>query len=171
MSWLIHSGVSKLNGAPIGSGRYPLGSGEDPYQDMTPRQIQRAKEKLERADTKWAKRNYTRISKSAERASKSEMRDYERQLRKVMPKFNKSGKVSANYAIAYNRKLAQLMTENVSNLRAPSGKVVSFVAMRGRIGVSMALSDAGYDMSQLKNGVYGGGKIAYRKKQVDTMRI
>ena len=29
---LMHVGVSKLDGAPIGSGRYPLGSGEDPYQ-------------------------------------------------------------------------------------------------------------------------------------------
>lgn len=29
---LAHVGVSKLDGAPIGSGRYPLGSGENPYQ-------------------------------------------------------------------------------------------------------------------------------------------
>ena len=29
---LAHVGVSKLDGAPIGSGRYPLGSGENPFQ-------------------------------------------------------------------------------------------------------------------------------------------
>lgn len=29
---LMHVGVSKKDGAPIGSGRYPLGSGENPYQ-------------------------------------------------------------------------------------------------------------------------------------------
>lgn len=29
---LYHEGVSKRDGAPIGSGRYPLGSGENPYQ-------------------------------------------------------------------------------------------------------------------------------------------
>lgn len=29
---LAHVGVSKLDGAPIGSGRYPLGSGDNPYQ-------------------------------------------------------------------------------------------------------------------------------------------
>ena len=32
MSELIHSGRSKRDGAPIGSGRYPLGSGDEPYQ-------------------------------------------------------------------------------------------------------------------------------------------
>ena len=32
MSELFHSGRSKRDGAPIGSGRYPLGSGEEPYQ-------------------------------------------------------------------------------------------------------------------------------------------
>lgn len=32
MSELSHAGRSKRDGAPIGSGRYPLGSGEDPYQ-------------------------------------------------------------------------------------------------------------------------------------------
>lgn len=31
--WLAHEGRSKRDGAPVGSGRYPLGSGEDPYQD------------------------------------------------------------------------------------------------------------------------------------------
>lgn len=31
--WLEHVGVSKRDGAEIGSGRYPLGSGENPYQD------------------------------------------------------------------------------------------------------------------------------------------
>lgn len=31
--YIRHFGVSKLNGAPHGSGRYPLGSGEEPYQD------------------------------------------------------------------------------------------------------------------------------------------
>lgn len=33
-NYLAHIGRSKLDGAPIGSGRYRLGSGEDPYQHM-----------------------------------------------------------------------------------------------------------------------------------------
>lgn len=32
--WLAHEGRSKTDGAPVGSGRYPLGSGENPYQDL-----------------------------------------------------------------------------------------------------------------------------------------
>ena len=31
---LFHEGVSKKDGAKIGSGRYPLGSGENPYQHL-----------------------------------------------------------------------------------------------------------------------------------------
>lgn len=31
--WLAHIGRSKRDGAPVGSGRYPLGSGDNPYQD------------------------------------------------------------------------------------------------------------------------------------------
>lgn len=42
------------------------------------------------------------------------------------------------------------MSQKVSDLRTPSGKVVKFVAKRGEIGVMMALADAGYDMDQLK---------------------
>lgn len=30
--YISHYGVSKMNGAPHGSGRYPLGSGEDSLQ-------------------------------------------------------------------------------------------------------------------------------------------
>lgn len=32
--YLMHSGKSKKDGAPVGSGRYPLGSGDRPYQDF-----------------------------------------------------------------------------------------------------------------------------------------
>lgn len=31
---IYHFGVSKRNGAKVGSGRYPLGSGDRPYQDL-----------------------------------------------------------------------------------------------------------------------------------------
>lgn len=34
MSELLHTGRSKRDGAPIGSGRYPLGSGDEPYQHV-----------------------------------------------------------------------------------------------------------------------------------------
>jgi hypothetical protein len=32
--YLAHIGRSKLDGAPVGSGRYPYGSGDQPYQNL-----------------------------------------------------------------------------------------------------------------------------------------
>ena len=61
------------------------------------------------------------------------------------------------------------MSQKVSDLRSPSGKTVQFVAKRGEVGVMMALADAGYDMTQLKNGVWTSGKIAYRKTVLDKV--
>ncbi len=71
--------------------------------------------------------------------------------------------------MAYNQKMATLMNEKVSGLRSPSGKTVSFVAKRGEVGVFMALADQGYNMSQLKNGIYGSGKVAYKKTVIDKV--
>ena len=56
------------------------------------------------------------------------------------------------------------MNMAIGDFEAPSGRVVKFVAKRGDVGVYMALADRGYDMSQVKNGVYGSGKVAYKKK-------
>lgn len=40
---IYHFGVSKRNGAKVGSGRYPLGSGKRPYQDSDPYAVKVAK--------------------------------------------------------------------------------------------------------------------------------
>jgi len=48
-------------------------------------------------------------------------------------------------------------------------QVVRFVAKRGEIGVFMALADQGYNMNQLKNGIYESGKVAYRKTVVNKI--
>ena len=62
------------------------------------------------------------------------------------------------------------MNQNVADLESPSGKVVRYVAMRGEMRVATALADRGYDMGQVRSGVYGSsGKIAYRKKNVGIM--
>ena len=42
------------------------------------------------------------------------------------------------------------------------------MAKRGQIGVHTAVADAGYDMDQLKRGVFKTGKVAY--KQENLMR-
>ena len=82
------------------------------------------------------------------------------------PKY-RGQKHGSNYLNEYNRKMAELMTKSVSSITAPSGRVVKFVAKRGEMGVHMALADSGYDMSQLKNGIWASGRIAYKQKSVN----
>ena len=80
---------------------------------------------------------------------------------------NKSGKLSSSAINAYNKKMAELMSQSASKIRSPSGKVVQFVAKRGEIGVMMALADEGYNMAQLRNGVWASGRVAYKKTVLD----
>lgn len=126
---------------------------------------------LSRKDARWAKRNSDKITKKAKKKSAKELNRYSKELMKLPGAVNKNGKLSAQTINAYNRKMAELMTKNVSGLTAPSGRVVQFVAKRGEIGVHMAIADAGYDMSQLKNGVYSTGKIAYRNKNANMTHV
>lgn len=126
---------------------------------------------LQRMDKKWVRKNEKKIYNETYAKSKAEMKDFiKNELNPNIRKYNKNGKISAAYANAYSRKLAQLMNKNVADLESPSGKVVRYVAMRGEMRVATALADAGYDMSQVRSGVYGNtGKIAYRKKNVGIM--
>lgn len=127
--------------------------------------------RLERADKKWVKKNEKKIYNETYKKSRHEMNDFIRnELNPNIRKYNKNRKISAAYANAYSRKLAQLMNKNVADLESPSGKVVRYVAMRGEMRVATALADRGYDMGQVRSGVYGSsGKIAYRKKNVGIM--
>lgn len=136
--------------------------------------IRRTREQLghlTRKDARWAKRNQDKITSKAYKKSANELSAYGRQLMSMEGARNSSGKISAATVNAYNRKMASLMNEQVKDITSPSGKIVQFVAKRGEVGVHMALSDAGYDISQLKNGVYSSGKIAYRKKNVDVAHV
>lgn len=133
----------------------------------TPEQL----DKLSKKDTKWAKKNMDKITRKAEKKSSKELKKYQKELLKLPDAVNKNGKLSAKTINAYNRKMAELMNEKVTGLTAPSGRVVKFVAKRGEIGVHMALTDAGYDMSKFKNGVYSSGKIAYKNKHANMTRI
>lgn len=127
--------------------------------------------KIEKKDIRWARKNSDKIIRKLQKQSSRELNAYSKELMRLPNAVNKNGKLSANTINAYNRRMAELMNKNVSDLTAPSGKVVSFVAKRGEIGVHMALSTAGYDLSQLKNGVYSSGKIAYRNKNANMMNV
>ena len=124
---------------------------------------------LTKKDNKWIKKNAAKITEKARKKSSKELMKYANELMKDPNAVNKSGKLSAATINSYNQKMASLMNEQVSNLRSPSGKVVRFVAKRGEIGVFMALADQGYNMNQVKNGIYESGKVAYRKTVVDKV--
>ena len=124
---------------------------------------------LSKKDDKWVRRNSDKITSKAKKKSAKDLSRYSKELMREYGVVNKSGKLSSATITAYNRKMAALMNEQVSGLTSPSGKTVQFVAKRGEIGVFMALADQGYNMNQLKNGIYDSGKVAYKKDVINKV--
>lgn len=117
------------------------------------------RKRLEKKDSKWVDKKYDKIYSQAYRKSAGELKRYDRSLARSMVK----GKTYINQ---HNRKMAELMTEKVSDLRSPSGKVVKFVAKRGEEGVFMALATEGYDMNNVKNGIWSSGRVGYKSDKI-----
>lgn len=127
--------------------------------------------RLEKADYKWVKKKMDKITARAKKASQKELDKYGNELLKLPNALKANGRFSAQTINAYNKKMAELMSQKTSEIKAPSERVVSFVAKRGEIGVFMALSNYGYDPSQYRQGVYGDGRIAYRKTHANKINI
>lgn len=154
---IYHHGIK---GMKWGIRRY-----QNPDGSLTPA----GQKRLAKKDTKWAHKNYEKITSKAHKKVSKELNQYANQLLRDPSSVTSRGKISSSTINAYNKKMAELMNQKVSDITSPSGRVVQFVAKRGEIGVHMALADAGYDMSQLKNGVWASGRVAYKKKNVDMV--
>lgn len=141
------------------------------YQNEDGTLTEAGRRRLEKADYKWAKKKTDKITAKAKKASQRELNAYGNELLKLPGARNANGKLSAQTVNAYNRKMAELMSHKTSDIRAPSGRVVSFVAKRGELGVFMALSNSGYDPNQYKQGVYSSGRIAYRKDHANKIDV
>lgn len=122
---------------------------------------------LSKKDANWVKKKSEKITEQARRKSSKEMSRYANEILRTSGAVNKSGKLSSSAINAYNKKMAELMSQSASKIRSPSGKVVQFVAKRGEVGVIMALADEGYNMAQLRNGVWASGRVAYKKTVLD----
>lgn len=125
---------------------------------------------LSRKDNRWVKKNTDKVTDKARKKTSKELTNYANELLRNPDAVTKAGKLSASTMNNYNRKMASLMNEQVKGLKSPSGKLVTFVAKRGEVGVFMALADQGYNMDQLKNGIYGSGKVAYKKTVINKVQ-
>ena len=133
------------------------------YQNEDGSLTPKGRARLEKQDNKWAKRNSDKITAKARTKSSGELDEYASALLRDPNSYRTNGKLTAATINAYNQKMSEVMTKKVSDLRSPSGKVVKFVAKRGEIGVMMALADEGYNMDQLRRGVWASGRVAYQQ--------
>lgn len=141
------------------------------YQNSDGTLTEAGRKRLEKADRKWAKKNSDKITAKAKKASQRELDEYGNELLKQTGAVKANGKLSAQTITAYNKKMAEIMSQKTADIKAPSGRVISFVAKRGEIGVFAALSTSGYDANTYSRGVWSDGREAYKKTYTNKMNI
>ena len=139
------------------------------YQNKDGSLTPAGRKRLEQKDAKWAHKNHDKIVSKARKGISKELDRYANQLLSNPDAVTSKGKLNASTINAYNRRMTELMNQSARNITAPSGRVIQFVAKRGEVGVHMAIADKGYDMTQLKNGIWSSGRVAYKKKNVDMV--
>jgi hypothetical protein len=142
------------------------------YQNEDGTYTEAGLKKLHKKDVKWAKKNYNKLYKKTYKRSKKEFNKYlKKDLDKKLSREAKGGRQSRRYMNEYNRKLAEIMNKNAKDLRSPyTNQAVKFIAKRGELGVHLALAGDQFDMNSVRNGVYAGGRVAYKKDSVNVER-
>lgn len=133
---------------------------QNPDGSLTPR----GQARLDKKDNKWAATKGEKIRVKTQKKVSKEMDRFVKSQLELS--YTPTGKISSSTILQYNNHLAEVMNQRVSDIKAPSGRVLKFVAKRGEIGVHTAVADAGYDMQQLKRGVFKTGKMAYKQENL-----
>lgn len=124
----------------------------------------RGQARLDKKDNKWAETKGEKIRVKTQKSVSKDMQRYSKTELDVS--YTSRGRLSSKTILDYNNKMASLMNERVSGVQAPSGRVLKFVAKRGDLGVHTAIADEGYNIDQLKKGVFKSGKVAYKKQNL-----
>ena len=134
------------------------------FQNADGRLTPRGQARLDKKDNKWAQTKGEKIKEKLQKTVSKDMNNFIKTQLEMA--YTPKGKLSYKTILTYNNKLAGLMNEKSNNILAPSGRVLRFVAKRGEIGVHTAIADAGYNMEQLKRGVFKTGKVAYKEENL-----
>lgn len=134
------------------------------YQNDDGSLTPRGQTRLDKKDTKWAESKGEKIKSKVQKKVSKDMDTFVKT--QLDMSYTSRGKLASSTILQYNNKLASIMNERVSGIQAPSGRVLKFVAKRGQIGVHTAVADVGYDIRQLKKGVFKSGKVAYKKENL-----
>lgn len=133
--YLAHIGRSKLNGAKVGSGRYPLGSGKNPYHHGTMSPFGRLRER--RLEKKKAAAKTAQLEKA--RQTKIDKAEYERKKEEAL----KSG--SARQMAPYIKDLSYNELKDLKNrlqLEAEFRDIAVKEAAQGNPKVAVAVARA-----------------------------
>ncbi len=133
---------------------------QNPDGSLTPR----GQARLDKKDTKWAESKGEKIKGKVQKSVSKDMNEFIRTQLEMS--YTSKGKLASETILQYNNKLSQLMNSRIPDIKAPSGRVLRFVAKRGEMGVHTAVADAGYDLTKLKRGVFKSGKVAYKKQNL-----
>ena len=134
------------------------------YQNLDGSLTPLGRARLDKKDNKWASTKGEKIKAKLEKLVSKDMGDFVKSQLEI--NYTPNGKISSSTILQYNNKMASLLNQKVGDIPAPSGRVLRFVAKRGEIGVHTAVADAGYDVDQLKKGVFKSGKVAYKQENL-----
>lgn len=140
---------------------------------------------IDRQDQKWYAKKGAKLQAKADAASRKEANKYAKKVlepkyKKAIKKGLKTGDVSNSkrYAFEYNEKLAELMTQKLSNKTSVSGKTIAFVAKASNyeIGNSAIFMNLVWQGQQsvaeaFKNGVREDGRAARTKTQIGITAV